>query len=353
MARPRKPPRFDRRDDNGVWEVIYYCDKAGRTVRRSLGTDDEAKAREEFSRWLVLRQPEGVDVTTLTVGDVLTFYDAHAEKNLLGYRTIKGNIKRLRSFFGSIPAKEISAKHTKAYIDLRVNVNGLKPGSCRNELDTLKAAYSHASKEGFGDLAFVPIFAMPEPSPPKEDFLNEDEMRTLLDYLEANRKDGKISKLEAFIVLAFRTAARKTAILELTWDRVFWKRGDRGVIDFQTPQWKALPLKRRSKRRTIVPMSEKLRAFMEEYYAQAAPEPTDRVIGFTSSPLYKAMDRLIKKAGLPVRPHLLRRSFGSIASMRGTPTKQISQIMGNTERIAETRYLRFNPEYLKNAVEID
>lgn len=348
MARPRKPPRLHRRDENNVWEIVYFCDKAGRTVHRSLATENETEAREKFAEWLVRNRPYEADSKGLTALDVLTFYANYVRKECVAKDAALSSIKHLKAFFGAMPASSVTAVETKEYTKKRL-ADGIKPSTIRLELSKLRAAYSHAAKEGFGGLTYVPIFAKPDISEPKEDFIDTPEMQKVLDYLSANR-DGGISDTEAFVVIAFRTAARRTSILQLTWDRVDFKRR---LVDFQTPEWKALPRKRRSKRRAVVPMSDKLFAFLTELHAERQPEPSARIISFSVDVLYNRLERLSLDMGFTVAPHLLRRTFGSLASMSGKDTREISRIMGNTERVAEERYLRFNPDYLKNAVEID
>lgn len=348
MARPRKPPRMSRRD-NGTWEVIFFDPKVGRTVHRSLGTEDEGKAREAFSRWLVRYSPDDVEEDQLTVADVLLFYEAHALKTFAAPKKIEASVKRLMPFFGNKPAKDVGAKLVKEYTNLRLTT--VAPATIRSELTCLRSAFSYAAKEGFGGLNFVPVFAKPPGSEPKEDYLTPEQINALFSYLERNRVDGEIGDIETFVVIAFRTAARRAAAMDLTWDRVYW---DRNQIDLRTPEWMALPRSRKIKRRAIVPMSEKLRAFMLTLWEQRG-RPTSGSIYLTAtdSSIGHALIRLSGKIGFTVTAHLLRRSFGSIASMQGVSTKEISRIMGNTEQIAEQRYIRFNPNYLKSAVEID
>jgi len=94
-------------------------------------------------------------------------------------------------------------------------------------------------------------------------------------------------------------------------------------------------------------------AFLEQLKAQRDPKPTDRVIGISDTALYNRLVEVSAESGIVVAPHLLRRTYGSIASMSGVPTLDISRVMGNSPRVAEEMYIRFNPDYLKDAVEID
>lgn len=348
MARPRKPPRLNRREENNVWEIIYFCETAGRTVRRSLGTEVEKVARERFADWLVRYSPEDMDEEVVTVGDILSYYMNFVERDCLAKANVRSAVGHLRDYFGAMPARSLTAKETNAYTAMRRAK--VKNATVRAELSKLRAAYSHAAKNAFGGINHIPAFGLPPMSEPKGDYIEKDDMKRLLDYLVERRGSDPIDDLEVIITLAFRTAARKGAILDLTWDRV---RFDLGHVDYQTPEWKALPRKHRSKRRAIVPMSDKLRDFLMQLKEERNPEPTDRLVTMAHATIYRAFDRLAAESGIKVQPHLLRRTYGSIASMAGVPTKEISRVMGNTEKIAEERYIRFNPKYLRDAVEID
>jgi integrase len=344
MARPRKPPRMEQRE-NGTWEVVFFDPKAQRTRHLSLGTDREDIARTEFSRWLIKYSPEDVAKETLTVGDVLTFYEEYAKRELLGWKTVESTIKKLRDHFGPLPARAVNAKTVKEYTTKRLAT--VKGATIRNELTVLSSAYSYAAKEGFGDLDYMPIFKKPPISNPKVDFLSAAQMETLLTHLEATRINNVITDEEAFVVIAFRAAARRTAILELTWDRVRW---DSKLIDFQTPKWKALPRARQSKRRAVVPMSDKLYAFMQELRAQRGGT---KIFTVSDHTIARRLAEIGKELGFSITPHLLRRTFGSIASMMGKPMLDISRVMGNSQKVCEERYAHFHPDYLKGAVDLD
>lgn len=347
MARPRKPPRIDQLE-SGIWEVIYFCDKAGRTVHRSLATADETEARKRFGEWLIRHKPEAIAKDSLPVSAVLKFYEAYVERECLAKIQAKVAIKHLNDFFGELPAVELSPKHVKEYIAHRSLK--VKPGTIRAELIKLRSAFNHAARQYFGGIEAAPAFKLPPASPRKEDFIEKDQMQALLTFLEERRGDGPITDVEAFIVLAFRTAGRKTALLQLTWERVYL---EQKKIDLRTKEWVSLPSNRKTKKRAVVPISDKLMAFLLRLKEQRNPKPTDRLVRISDGTLYIHLDKVSAESGITVAPHLLRRTYGSIASMSGISTLDISRVMGNSARMAEEMYIRFNPDYLKDAVEID
>lgn len=347
MARPRKPPRLNKLD-NGVWEVIYFDEKVGRTARRSLATTDEAEAQKRFGDWLIRNKPKDISPDSLPVSAIIKFYRDYVQRECLSKSSALSALRQVEAFFGALPAAELSARHVKEYIAFRSEK--VKPPTIRAELVKLRSAYNYAVKQEFGGIETVPAFKLPPKSPRKEDFIERHDMQALLSFLEQRRGDQPIRDEEVFVVLAFRTAGRKTALLELTWSRVHL---DQKKIDLRTKEWMSLPANRKTKKRAIVPISDKLMAFLLQLKAERDPKPTDRVIRLSEKTLYSRLNAISTDSGVVVAPHLLRRTFGSLASMSGVPTLDISRVMGNSPRVAEEMYIRFNPDYLKDAVEID
>lgn len=348
MPRKRLPPRMFV-GEGGYWHVSYFDEARNRTVSRSLGERGESEARVKFGEWLVRHRPSEIKSTDLNVAALISYYDnEHVEKELMAKASARCQLRHLRSFFGHMSPHDVNAGTAWSYTQMR-RTNGAAASTINHELRILRAVFSYAAKHNFGGLNFVPMYAAPPSSPRKEDFLSSAQMETVFQYLRDRRGEGGISDIEAFIVIAYRAAARRGAILDLTWDRVDFSVNQ---IDFRSPEWKALPLARRSKRRAVVPMSKKLRAFMEELHAQRDPhEP--RVISSTVGQIDHRCDVMTRELGFRVAPHLIRRTFGSHAAMTGVKMGDIARIMGNTERVAETNYVRFSPGYLQNAVEID
>src|SRR6185312_11627871 len=90
-------------------------------------------------------------------------------------------------------------------------------------------------------------FEMPSAPPPRDRYLTREEVETLWNAAES-------AHAELFIKLAWATAGRASAILELTWDRV----------DFQRGQIRLSTGEGRRKGRATVGMTPTIRTALEE-----------------------------------------------------------------------------------------
>jgi integrase len=193
-------------------------------------------------------------------------------------------------------------------------------------------------------------FEMPAPPPPKDVYLTREQYRALR---EAARTTPH---LHLFVVLAYTTAGRKSAILELTWDRVDFERGliqlSRTVLSPIEMAKSEVP--RNNKRRALVPMTETARKALLQAKAAAL---TDHVIEYAGDPvaeIKKAFRRAVERAGLPavVSPHALRHTAAVHMAESGVPMAEIAQFLGHTsEAIMFKIYARFSPTYLRKAAD--
>jgi integrase len=105
------------------------------------------------------------------------------------------------------------------------------------------------------------IIEMPPAPPPKSRHLTREEYRTLR---EASKK---IPHLHLFVLLAYRTGGRASAILDLTWDRV----------DFARNQIRLGLGERRTKGRATVPMIEDTAEILREAKKAALTDYVNRI----------------------------------------------------------------------------
>ncbi len=141
--------------------------------------------------------------------------------------------------------------------------------------------------------------------------------------------------------MALATAARKTAILELTWDRVDF---DRRVIKLATGQDHG------NKGRAIVPITNTLHAALLEARESALTPYVVEYAARKVGKVDKGFRAAAKDAWLDVTPHDLRRTAAIWMAERGVPMSEIASYLGHSDsRITERVYARYSPEYLKKA----
>lgn len=140
------------------------------------------------------------------------------------------------------------------------------------------------------------------------------------------------------------TAARMTAALELTWDRVDL---DRGWIDLRMGEG-------RRKGRAVVPINPTLRAALVTAKAAAL---SDHVIEWAGGPvksIKRGFARAVKDAGLEdVTPHVLRHTAAVHLAAAGISMSKIAQYLGHTStEVTETVSARFTPDHMRDAAEV-
>jgi integrase len=237
--------------------------------------------------------------------------------------------KTLEPHFGYKLGKAITKQDCRDYAALRRKA-GKSPSTIKTEMEALRACLRwHYGKD-------APIIVAPAPSKPRERYLTKEEARILEDAI-----DTPHAKL--FVKLALATGARMGAILDLTWDRVDFTHN---TIDF-------MPAGRdkTNKRRTVVPMTPKLREALEE---ASKGSLTDHVIEYGGKPVAsvkKAIAAAARRAKVPCSPHVFRHSAAVWMAQADVPMQKIAQVLGHTStRVTETTYARYSPRFMADAV---
>ena len=145
-----------------------------------------------------------------------------------------------------------------------------------------------------------------------------------------------------FVELAIGTGARMGAILDLTWDRVDFTHG---TIDF-------MPAGRdkTNKRRTVVPMSGRVRKQLEQALEGRL---SDHVIEYGGKPVAsvkRAIAAAARRSGVPCSPHVFRHTAGVWMAQADVPMQKIAQFLGHTStRVTEHTYARYSPRFMADA----
>jgi integrase len=229
----------------------------------------------------------------------------------------------------------------------------------RRELGALSAAIGYAVRKKRLPRAEAPIIELPEASEPKDRWLTPEEAERLLAACQPAGA-ARLSRVYRFCVLALEIAGRARALETLSWI---------GQVDFthgivhQNPRGR----KQTKKRRSSVPMSNRLRSVLTRAFAEKTSE---WVLDHKGS-VRKAFEAAVDRAGLnPPKPgpnatpaqrrewrrnkvtrHTLRHTWATWAAQRGTPLWKIAGVLGDTYDTVEKNYLHHCPEHLRDAVE--
>lgn len=303
----------------GIWHAVRRAE--GKTVRQSLSTKDRDQAERVLKDWV--SKPTGDTNESI----MQTYLADKREQGAASIKAMEWAWQALGPTFGHLRPDQVDKALCRSYRAMRKK-SGVSDGTVIKELGVLKAALRAAK---MGDKA---TFEMPSAPPPRDRYITRQEV----DKLAAGAESAHA---ELFIWLAWATAGRASAILELTWDRV----------DFQRGQIRLSKGEGRRKGRATVPMTDSLRTALEGAYRVRT---SDHVIEWGGKPvksISKAFSRAAERAGLAkVSPHVLRHSAAVQMAVSGVDIRKIAEYLGHSDIGVTARvYARYRPEHLADA----
>ena len=356
-----QPAKLER-ESNGYYYAKWSVNR--RSKRKSMGTKDPDEAEKRFAQWLLLDGPRGgpniESGASLTIEDCWQIYRSeHVDKKTASPQTQAYSWKNLQPHFGSLHVTQVSQATVDTYLLKRTTGRigrKAKPATCRRELLALSACLNFCAhpKRRLVAPSDLPAYDLPADSEPRDRWLTHDEIQRLLNAAHQLRRGKLLSRGERFLWIALETAARKQAILDLTWDRVDF---ETKVIHFEVPG-----RKRTKKRRASVPISESLLPLMERAFKERVNDfvmtnrsevwPTIQIIaekaGFGNPQPKRKMGEKPKSTG--VSPHVLRHTAATHMARRGVPLWTIAKVLGNTLSVVEKVYANHSPDDLRSAV---
>jgi integrase len=313
------------------WRIKLYRGKYaavrsrnGKTERVSLGTSDRGEALRELADRT--RQAPGD-----TVGDLVGGYLDDKDKTAIRNEGMRGAWKNSRPHFAHLRPDQITREVCRAYVAERRKL-GRKDATIRKEIEVVRAGLN------FHKRGAEAIFELPRQPPANDRFLTRHEARLLA------RAARSVPHIRAFIVLSLSTAARSSALLELTWDRVDFDRGRISLLMGNAED-------AQRKNRAVVPMTKRARRYLSVLYVART---TDHVIEYGGQRVLsvkKGFKTAARRAGLlDVTPHTLRHTAASWMAQDGVPMLQISRYLAHSDmRVTERRYAHLTPEHLRLA----
>ncbi len=342
MARRRhKTPWYELRED--IFYAYWYCPDARRVKRISLGTGDDVEARDRFAAFLTsgegIRTPRSLG-GGITVADVLLDYEReHVEPRVVDKERARDILKHLRAHFGPIQVRDINPANVTGYCERRTaGVIGQKSvgPTQRRELAILVAAINRAVKHRRLTPGDVPLIELPDASLPRDRWLTHAELGRLFSAAKRHKR------CYHFVMLAYYTASRKTAIETLTWFQVDLAAG---IISLDKPG-----ARKTRKRRPVVPISPALLPVLREAFAE---KTTEYVLGAPGS-IRTSFLSACKRAGLEnVTPHTLRHTRATHLLQGGIDPWAVAGLLGdNVDTVLKT-YGHHCPDHLRAALVLD
>ena len=199
--------------------------EGGQTKRRALRADNRADAERALADHL--KKPKGA-----TIGEIVPDY-LDAKASARSAEAMKYSWQALKPHFAQYRPDQITPELCKAYAKSRK----VSAGTVIKDLGLLRTA----TKGRGGEFWFPPAPA------PRDRYLTRPEFDRLI-------KATSLPHIRLFITLALATGARAGALLDLTWDRVDFRRGQIRLTDGQSG---------RKGRNPAVPMNNAARAALE------------------------------------------------------------------------------------------
>lgn len=290
----------------GIWCAVRRV--GAKTERRSLHTKDRDAAERLLRDWTV--KPTGDLICQIVPAYIADKTEQRARScKAMGY-----SWKALQPTFGHLRPDQINRLLCRSYAISR-RKGGAGNGTIIKDLGVLKAAL------GWAKMTAGAVFDFPPTPPPRDRYITRDEMEKLANAAEAGHG-------ELFIRLAWATAARTSALLELTWGRV----------DFIRGQIRLATGEQGRKGRATVPMPLSLRSALETAYTVRGD--SGHVIEWGGQPI-KNVSKAFRRA------HILRHSAAVAMAEAGVDLVKISQALGHSDPAVTFRvYARFRPEHM-------
>jgi integrase len=356
MPRPTRSP-YIAESKGGNFEIRWT--EGGRSFRRATGTGDRPTAEKILAHFIVLKdrgelEPAAPAQASVLIMDLLDTYRAeHVEMRVASKETADFILGRLHSFFGPMAVSDILPAHIDDYIAQRrcgKIGKGAKDSTIERDLSVLRAAINYAVRRRRITSAMTPYIENLASSPPKERWLRREEADALLaaarmefcQKKQAFVTGDKLPRVYKFIAIGLATAARRSAILELTRDQIDMVQRR---INFNPPG-----RVQTKKRRVAVPISDWLLPIMQRIIDEAPREKT--LLG--AGAVRTAFEGAVERAGLvDVTPHTLRHTWACWAAQAGVSLYEIAGVLGDTLTTVQANYLHHCPDHLRDAVNFD
>lgn len=305
--------------------TIKWQDDAGKPHRRQLAASDKPSAEAEArSLW------QQADTGPRTVGRLVEAYRRDREE--AGIATVQRQTdawKAMAPFWANILPENIDDEMCRTYHRAR----GKSAGTSIKELSMLAVALRFAVKAKMIDNA--PSIWRPAPPPRQERHLSKPQFIKFLAGCRAPH-------LRLYAVVAVCTAARPTAVLQLTWDRVDF---DRRQIDLN-------PLGRVQtiKRRPVVAINDIALEVLKEAYTARVSNVVVAWGGGEIGSIKKGFQSASVRSGVRATPYTLRHTAAVWMAEAGVPMSEIAQFMGHDDTATtERHYARYSPDHLRAA----
>ncbi len=325
---------LSQRSGSANWYRTWFDPKARQTRRASLGTESFREAEIKLARWVVENetirdeQPDDVPLDTVFV----RYYQKHAI-NTRSKDNARGHLRLWSEFWaGAMLSDLFDSDRQEAFLGFLRDDRGFSDGYIQRIQTTGRAAVNWAHKKHL--VRSVPHIEVVTSNATRDRILTMDESAALFNATETDH-------LLMYLMLAFNTAARPEAILELTRSQLDF---DARLIDFNVAG-----RKQTKKFRPVLPMTETILPWLRNAGPGFMVEYRGKKVGSIKTAFNKARDRA--GLGKDVVPYTIRHTVATELRKRGVQGWELAGFMGHKARGYGTteRYAKYAPDYMSDA----
>lgn len=323
MPKESQGPRLVRRKNKPNWFIRFIDEQTGKQKDKSTGyknrEDAEVVLEEFLRRRRAIRAGLAVMPNQFTIAQALDDY-AHHKMGEASAERLSYSMEHILKFWEDQTLDTINIETVDRY---KKNgfANKRAQSTIRRELIDLRSAVNHAIN--MNRVMTIKFPKLPKDAKPKQRWLTEQEFARLL-WAAGQEYRSKFT-LRLFLVIAFYTGARKSAIMELEWDQVDF---DQNTINFNKAN-----AEETNKQRAFIPMPPEVRRFLLRRFQRYSNQNSFIFHQFKNpSKRIKSIDKgfraAVKRADLKnVTPHTLRHTRVSLLLQSGFKQVTVSEFV--------------------------
>jgi len=331
---------LSKRGGSPAYYRTWLDPEVRQTRRASLGTTDFEEAKQLLTDWFIAYQrPQKEEPEDVSIANVLAAYYSNHGQHIASAEQIRISMRHILKFFGEAVVGDLYSIPLQEKFHEWLRAKGQVNTSINRNLAVLQSAVNRSWKRG--EIKHRPHIPMLEkgPSEPRGRPLDVSEIRQMIDGAPSDH-------LVDFIYWMIGTAARPSAILELTWQQ----------IDFENSiiHLNAQGRKQNKKRRPTVKLPKVL---YDRYYNNGNHPKSGPVISYNGEAVKSvrtAWRRTRAKVGLDnqVNMYSLRHTTARWMRKEGVPAWDVSAQLGHKSRefSMTERYAPYSPDHMEKSV---
>jgi integrase len=332
---------FEKVPGSGVWWIRYF-DQFGKKRREKAGTKSVAIKLYGKRKQQVLegkKLPEMFRKPSVSLAQLVDDALAYSKRNKRSYKTDIPRFARLKEWFGSHPADELTPKEIENALARAAEHEKWAPSTFNHYRSLMSLSYRLGTQNR--KVTSNPARSVTHR---REDnnrvrFLTAEEEKKLRNIIE-----GKWASHMPEFDLAINTGLRKGSEYSLTWD----------MVDFRG---RMLNIPRTKNEEPLhVPLNDAAVAALRVVHHRGDGRGRVFQSAKTGEPLENGkhwFDDAVMEAGIKsFRWHDLRHTFASRLRMKGAPLEDIADLLGHKSLTMTRRYAHLGPNKLHAVVSL-